>query len=31
LFGTTRAFISGGAEQQAPPGGGLAAMIVKAR
>jgi len=31
LFGTTRAFISGGAEQQAPPGGGLAAMIVRAR
>ena len=30
LFGTTRAFISGGAEQQAPPGGGLAAMIVRA-
>jgi cyanuric acid amidohydrolase len=31
VFGTTRAFISGGAEQQAPPGGGLAAMVVKAR
>jgi cyanuric acid amidohydrolase len=31
LFGTTRAFISGGAEQQAPPGGGLAAMVVRAR
>ncbi len=29
LFGTTRAFISGGAEQQAPPGGGLAAMVVR--
>ncbi|NKC34401.1 ring-opening amidohydrolase [Falsiroseomonas selenitidurans] len=29
IFGTTRSFISGGAEQQAPPGGGLAAMVVR--
>ncbi len=30
LFGTTRVFISGGSEQQAPPGGGLAAMVTRA-
>ncbi len=29
LFGTTRSFISGGAEQQAVVGGGLAAMVVR--